>query len=466
MFKQTFAAAFCLIVEAAPVAAPPATWRLDFYHTGGKNGEVFSVDRIVVEPLSWPGSRKNDVDRTGFGSYFFELRDTTGKVLFSRGYSPIYAEWLTTDEAATQNKTFHESLRFPAITSKADIVVFRRDKNNNRFVEAWRTRIDPNDMFIDRSIPPHYEPIVVEKHGDPQNKVDILFLGDGYTAAECQVKFRRDARRMADVFFSVEPYKTHRKDFNIWGLCPPSPKSGISRPSTGVHIASPVGATYDVFGSERYVLTMDNRAFRTIASNAPYEFVEILANSKTYGGGGLYNIFATVAVDNEWANYLFIHEFGHHFAALADEYYTSPVAYQTPEKIIEPWEPNVTALEDPKNLKWKALATPVAPIPTPWPKEEFETYSRQIQARRAKIRAERRPESEMSALFREERTFDSALFANARYGKTIGAFQGANYDAKAFYRPAIDCIMFSRDNVPFCPVCRHTIEQVIEAYSR
>jgi hypothetical protein len=271
---------------------------------------------------------------------------------------------------------------------------------------------------------------------------------------------------MADVFFSVEPYKTHRRDFNIWGLCPPSPKSGISRPSTGVHIATPVRATYDVFGSERYVLTMDNRAFRTIASNAPYEFVEILANSKTYGGGGLYNIFATVAVDNDWANYVFIHEFGHHFAALADEYYTSPVAYQTPEKIIEPWEPNVTALEDPKNLKWKSLATAGAPIPTPWPKEQFETFSRAIQARRAKIRAERRPESEMSALFREERAFDSALFANAPNGKKTGAFQGANYDAKAFYRPAIDCIMFSRDNVPFCPVCRHTIEQVIEAYTR
>ncbi|HUQ20719.1 MAG TPA: M64 family metallopeptidase [Gemmatimonadaceae bacterium] len=465
MLKQLLAAALCIVAEAASVSVPANTWRLDFYHTGGKSGEVFSVDKVVVEPLPWPGSAKNNVDSTGFGSYFFELRDTTGKVLFSRGYSPIYAEWLTTDEAANENRTFHESLRFPALTATADIVVFKRDENN-RFVEAWRTRIDPKDMFIDRSTPARYQPIAVEKHGDPQNKVDILLLGDGYTAAECEAKFRRDTKRMAAVFFSVEPYKSHRNEFNIWGLCPPSPKSGISRPSTGVHIATPVGTTYDIFGSERYVLTMDNRAFRTVASNAPYEFVEILANSKTYGGGGLYNIFATVAVDNEWANYVFIHEFGHHFAALADEYYTSPVAYQTPQNIIEPWEPNVTALKDPKNLKWKSLATPGAPIPTPWPKEQFEVYSRQIQARRAKIRAERRPESEMSALFREERAFDSALFANAPNGKMIGAFQGANYDAKAFYRPAIDCIMFSRDNVPFCPVCRHTIEQVISAYSR
>lgn len=467
MIRQFLAASACLVTQAASIAptAIPNTWRLDFYHTGGKSGEVFSVDRVVVEPLAWPGSARNNVDSTGYGSYFFELRDTTGKVLFSRGYSPIYAEWLSTEEAATQNRTFHESLRFPAITGKADVVVFRRNENN-RFVEAWRTRIDPSDMFIDRSTPKHYDPIPVEVHGGPRTKVDILLLGDGYTAAECAAKFRRDTRRMADVFFSVEPYKSHRNDFNIWGLCPPSPKSGISRPSTGVHIATPVGATYDIFGSERYVLTLDNRAFRNIAANAPYEFVEILANSKTYGGGGLYNIFATVAVDNEWANYIFIHEFGHHFAALADEYYTSPVSYQTPTKIVEPWEPNVTALKDRNNLKWKYLVKLGTPVPTPWPKEKFEAAEKSFQARRAKIRADRRPESEMSALFREERGFAEALFASSPNSKSVGAFQGANYDAQAFYRPSIDCIMFTRDNVPFCPVCRHTIEGVITAYTR
>ena len=446
---------------SSPVAPP--TWRLDFYHTGGKSGEVFSVDRVVVEPLPWAGAAGKNIDKTGFGSYRFEVRDTTGQILYSRGYSPIYAEWMTTGEEQTQNQTFHESLRFPAPSSKVDVVVFKRDAMN-RFAEAWRTRVDPASMFVDRSVPPRYTPIEVERHGDPSKKVDILLLGDGYTAAECGVKFRRDTRRMANALFAVEPYKSRRTDFNVWGLCPPSPQSGVSRPSTGVHIATPVGATYDVFGSERYVLTMNNRAFRTIASNAPYEFVTILVNSKTYGGGGLYNIYSTVAVDNEWANYLFIHEFGHHFAALADEYYTSPVAYQTPATIIEPWEPNVTALLDKPNLKWKALATPGAAIPTPWPKAELEAYSRAVQARRAKLRADRRPESEMSALFREERAFDSTLFARSPNAKTIGAFQGANYDANAFFRPAIDCIMFTRDNVPFCPVCRKTIQDVIDAH--
>ena len=463
--KGTLAALTWLAAVAAAGTAPPATWRLDFYHTGGKSPEVFSVDKFVVEPLAWPGSPGDYVDSTGFGSYRFEVRDTTGRVLYSQGYSPIFAEFMTTEEAASENRTFHESLRFPALSVTADIVVFKRDPDN-KFTEAWRTRIDPRDMFIDRSSPKRYTPIQVEHHGDPRTKVDILLLGDGYTAAECASKFRRDTRRMADALFAVQPYKRRRNDFNVWGLCPPSPQSGISRPSTGVHIATPVGATYDFFGSERYVLTNDNRAFRTIASNAPYEFVTILVNSKTYGGGGLYNIYSTAAVDNDWANYLFVHEFGHHFAALADEYYTSPVAYQPPTKVVEPWEPNVTALLDPNNLKWKDLATPGTPVPTPWPKDEFEKYSRALQARRAKIRADRRPESEMSALFREEKAFDSTLFASAKYGKSTGAFQGANYDAKIFYRPAIDCIMFTRDNVPFCPVCSRTIENVIDSHIR
>ncbi|HEX2723021.1 MAG TPA: M64 family metallopeptidase [Gemmatimonadaceae bacterium] len=462
--KRFLAAALCLAVSTAAVAPPPATWRLDFNHTGGPGVEIFSLDKIFVEPLPWSGHPGNNLDRTGFGTYRFEVRDTDGRVLFSRGYSPIFAEWITTVEAEKANRTFHESLRFPAPGKVVDIVVFKRDASN-RFAEAWRTRVDPTDMFIDRSVRPTAKPLRVEYNGDPAVKVDVLLLGDGYTGAECQTKFVRDVRRMSNSLFSVEPYKSRRRDFNVWGLCPPSPRSGVSRPSTGVHIASPVGTTYDTFGSERYVLTTDNRAFRAIAAAAPYEFVTILVNSHTYGGGGLYNIYSTVAVDNEFANYLFIHEFGHHFAALADEYYTSPVAYQPPLAIIEPWEPNVTALLDRDRLKWRDLVTHGVPIPTPWPKERFEAFSHDLQARRAKIRAERRPESEMSALFREERAFDSALFASAKHARDVGAFQGANYDAKAFYRPAIDCIMFTRDNVPFCPVCQRAIAQVIDYYS-
>ena len=294
----------------------------------------------------------------------------------------------------------------------------------------------------------------------------MLLLGDGYTAEECAGDFRADARRLADVLFAHEPFHHRRDDFNVWGLCPPSAESGVSRPSTGLHRRTPVGATYDAFGSERYLLTFDNRAWRDVAAWAPYEFVEVLANSETYGGGGIFNLFATVAIDSDWSDYVFIHEFGHHFAGLADEYYTSPVAYEAPAEITEPWEPNVTALLDPEHPKWGDLVADGTPVPTPWPKDVFEAHQKAIQARRKEIRAANGPESVMSALFREERAFTTTgLFSAAEHAGEVGAFQGANYDAKVFYRPQIDCIMFTRDEVPFCAVCQRALEDVIDRYA-
>ncbi len=206
-----------------------------------------------------------------------------------------------------------------------------------------------------------------------------------------------------DTLFTVAPFKQRRDDFNVWGLCPISSEAGISRPSLGIHVRSAVGATYDAFGSERYILTFDNRAFREVASNAPYEVVVILVNGRTYGGGGIFNLYSTVAADSVWAPYLFVHEFGHHLAGLADEYFTSETAYESDPVRPEPWEPNVTALRDPKQVKWQSLLSPATPIPTPWNRDGFQNWEAEIQKRRKQIRAERRPESEMDALFREEK---------------------------------------------------------------
>jgi hypothetical protein len=328
-----------------------------------------------------------------------------------------------------------------------------------------QTRIDPADPYVVRAPPPRQDLIAIEQHGDPTDKVDLLLLGDGYTAAECAAKFASDGRRMAAALFSHEPFASRRADFNVWGLCPPSAESGIARPSTGTQRRTPVGATYDAFGSERYVLTFDNRALRDVAAWAPYEFISILVNSATYGGGGIYGAFATVAVDNDWAEYLFVHEFGHHFAALADEYYTSPVAYAPVAQVVEPWEPNVTALLDGQPLKWRDLVQPGTPVPTPWPKQEFEARQREFQARRKEIRAQNRPESEMTALFREEKAYTTRLFRSARYAQDTGAFQGANYDAQAYYRSQLDCVMFTRNEVPFCRLCQRALEQVIDLYA-
>jgi hypothetical protein len=447
------------------IFAAPKTMRLDFYHTGNAAQELFSVDRIVIEPLPWPGNPSRAIDETNLGKYLFEVRDQkTNRLLYSRGFASIYGEWETTDEAKIVTRTFPESLRFPAPAAPVQILLKKRDAKNF-FREIWTTSVDPKDIFIaDAKMTPPGRVIEVERNGDPSVKVDLLILGDGYTAAE-QGKFERDARRLAATLFQTSPFKERRKDFNVWALSPPATESGISRPSTGVHRASPLGATYDAFGSERYVLTFDNAAFRRTASFAPYDFVEILANNQTYGGGGIFNLYSTVAADSAWSAYVFVHEFGHHFAALADEYYTSPVAYAPATERIEPWEPNVTALLDPANLKWKDLVSPDTPLPTPWEKEAFETYSREIQRRRREIRSQNRPEQEMDALFREELAHEKDLFARGKYANRVGAFEGANYEAKGFYRPQVDCIMFTRTDA-FCAVCRRAIERVIDMYSR
>ncbi|MEP6717593.1 MAG: IgA Peptidase M64 [bacterium] len=465
---------FLLVLSTSAFAAP-RTMRLDYYHTGDAKQEVFSIDRVVIEPLPWPGDLSKLIDSTNLGKYFFEVRDQpTKRVLYSRGFASIYGEWETTDEAAAIKRTFSESLRFPAPDTPVEIVLKKRDAKND-WQDIWSTTIDPKDIFIDRSRQAAPAPLIaIQKMGDPASKVDLLLLGDGYTARETK-KFVADARRLVDVLFATSPFKDHRKDFNVWGLCPPADESGISRPSTGIYHDSPVGATYDAFGSERYVLTFDNHALRKVAQFAPYEFIEILANNRTYGGGGIFNLYSTVAVHNAFANYVFVHEFGHHFAGLADEYYTSAVAYNPSAEHIEPWEPNVTALRPPSDkagiagdlrsvLKWRDLVSPDTPIPTPWNKEEFEKYSREIQKRRAQIRKDKLPENVMEALFREELKHEETMFAQEKYAGKVGAFEGANYEPKGYYRPEIDCIMFTRTN-HFCAVCRRAIERIIGLYS-
>ena len=456
-----------ILILASSVFGATQTMRLDYYHSGDAAQEIFSVDRIVIEPLPWPGSPAQNIDDSNMGKYLFEVRDAASKqLLYSRGFASIYGEWETTDEAKTAKRTFQESLRFPAPAAPVSVVLKKRDARNV-FKEIWTTTVDPADQFIDRSKPvAPAQLITIQKTGDSEKKVDFLILGDGYTAAEAK-KFEADARRMTEVLFATSPFKENRRHFNVWGLCPPSAESGISRPSTGVYRDSPIGATYDAFGSERYVLTFDNRALRRTAQFAPYEFIEILVNNRTYGGGGIFNLYSTVSSDNAFGNYVFVHEFGHHFAGLADEYYTSSVSYAPATDRVEPWEPNVTALMDVSSLKWRHLVSPLAnttPIPTPWNKEAFETYSREIQKRRGQLRKDKRPEEEMEALFREELAHTQKMFAAEKHFGQVGAFEGAMYEARGYYRPEVDCIMFSRSD-KFCKVCREAIVRVIKMYS-
>jgi IgA Peptidase M64/Peptidase M64 N-terminus len=451
--------AFLVAPPPPPPAAAPRTLRLDYVHTGTASEERFALDGLVLEG-PWPGPTDRLIDDTNLGKYTFEVEDAaSGRVLYSRGFASVFGEWETTDEAANVARAFHESVRFPEPAAKARVVLRKRERAGG-FRDVWAVEVDPKDPAIDRA-PPVGVVWPVVRNGEPRDKVDVLLMGDGYTAAEMD-KWHGDARRLAELLFAVSPFKERRRDFNVWAVDTPAEESGVARPSDGIWRRSPLRAQYDAFGSERYVLTFDNKRLREAAAPAPYEFVEIVVNDRKYGGGGIFNLFATVSADSAWAPYVFVHEFGHHFAGLADEYYTSAVAYGSPDGRPEPWEPNATA--DAHAEKWKDLITPGTPLPTPWPKEAFEALQKEIQARRQEIRAQKRPEEEMDALFREERERTAKLLESGPYAKAVGAFEGAMYEAKGYYRPQSDCIMFTRAPA-FCAVCRRAIERIIDLYA-
>ena len=464
-FIHSLAGAVLATLAMAAAAAQPATVRVDYLHSGNALAETYALERVVIEPLPWPGAMDRTIDDTDRGINRVEVVDAkTGRLLYSRGFSTIFGEWRSTEEAAKASRAFGESVRFPKPDRPVRVRILKRDERN-AFSIVWSAEIDTDGMDVVRKQPPApARPIPIRVSGPSPQKVDLLILGDGYTGAEMK-KFEQTARRLADYLFTVSPFRERAADFNVWALAVPTQESGVSRPSTGTHHASALNTRYDIFGSERYVLTTDNRALRDIAQHAPYEFIEILVNNDTYGGGGIYGQFSTAAANNDWANYLFVHEFGHHFAGLADEYYTSPVAYQSSGERVEPWEPNVTALHDPANVKWRRHVTPGTPLPTPWPKAEYEAHSREYQKVRAQLRKDNRPESEMNRLFRDDLAWTDALFSKAPHAKAVGAFEGANYEATGYYRSQQQCLMFDRSEA-FCGVCAEAIGQTIDLYSR
>ncbi|MDH3432801.1 MAG: IgA Peptidase M64, partial [Gammaproteobacteria bacterium] len=433
-------------------------------HTGNAETELFSLDQVVIEPMPWTGNMHQPLDTTLRGKYAFEIVDAeTDEIAWSRSFSSIYGEWETTGEARNINRTFHESLRFPMHDSEFDVVLKKRGPGN-AFAEIWRIRLDPDDYMVHRESAMYADQVVaIHESGDPGEKVDLLLLGDGYTADEHE-QFIAKAHELTEILFATSPFKERKDDFNVWALAPAAAESGVSRPSTNTYRDSPIGARYDSFRSERYVLTFDNKKMRRVASSTPYDFIEILTNTETYGGGGIYGLFSTAAANSEWAPYLFVHEFGHHFAGLADEYYTSSVAYESPLEIVEPYEPNVTALLNPEALKWKHLVAPNTPLPTPWPKAEFEEHSIAVQERRARMRAENVSEAEMNELFRFTKDHVERLFSTSEYRNSVGAFEGANYESEGFYRSEQNCLMFTRTDY-FCLVCRAAINEVIDEYT-
>jgi hypothetical protein len=436
---------------------------------GDSKSEMISIDRIYRYG-SWAGSMKNLIDNLNNGKYYVKIYDLkSGKLIYSKGFDTYFGEYQTSAEALNGiMKTYHESALIPFPKNKVKFSIEKRDAKNN-LVEIFNSEINPNDQYIIKEI------IKKDNKGDPHLKIDLAVLGDGYTKNETE-KFQKDFERLVKTLFEIEPYKSNNDKFNFYGLLKPSEESGSDEPGANIYKNTALGTTFYSLGSERYLLTEDNKTMRDVAANVPYDAIIIIVNHNRYGGGGIYNLYCTLTSDNQWFEYLFLHEFGHSFAGLADEYYTSDVAYNEFYKIdIEPVEPNLTALISKDEFKWKEFITPGTEIPSLWEKAQFDSMDLKWQVERralnekiAELKRNNSNSEEISKFREEYNRKDNShseevynFLKNSKYWGKIGAFEGAGYLSKGLFRPMIDCLMFSKGKKPYCKICEKAVFNVI-----
>lgn len=395
------------------------TLRLDYFRTGNHETEIISIDEMIEEPY-WGGSKTKLIDAFNYGNHKFEVFDfATETLIFSSASSSLFSEWQTTDEARETWRTFNETFVFPFPLNKVFIVFSTRDKKNIWF-ENFRYTIDPASIFISRERKAVYPVFEVLVATDSWKALDVVFLPEGYTQNEI-AKFRSDCLRFAEYLLKAKPYSENTHQINIRAVLAPSGESGADVPGTNTWKQTVMNSNFYTFGLDRYLTTMDVKSIRNLAANVPYDQIVILVNSQQYGGGGIYNYYAITTTDHLRTDYVFIHEFGHSFAALGDEYYSSEVAYNDYYSLdVEPWEPNITTMVD-FQAKWQDMLDAETPVPTP---------------------------------------------AEDQYKATVGVVEGGGYTAKGVYRPFYDCTMKSAGYDNFCPVCIRAIQMKIEFHSR
>jgi hypothetical protein len=457
------------------------TMRIDYFHIGDNKTEIITIDQIYLYGI-WAGNKKNMIDNFNNGCYYVKIYDlSANKLIYSKGFDSFFREYTTTDKAEQGIlRTYHESVLIPAPKAKVLFSLEKRDKQNNLEL-LFKREIDPLNVDIIREDITD-QTVKIFNHiinGTPDKKVDIVILGEGYSN-EKEEKYQSDLKRFSDLLLNSQPYKSYLPNFNIYGVLKFSRQSGADEPRAGVYKNTVLNTTFNSLGSERYLMTEDNKSLRDISAAVPYDAIYIMVNHKRYGGGGIYNLYCTFTSDNQWSEYLFLHEFGHSFAGLADEYYTSDITYNDffPQG-VEPVEPNITAMLDPANIKWKSLLSDGLEIPTPWEKEEFDQMDYQWQKERrglntkiAELKKNKASQEEIAAAEKEYAEKDLAhaqkveryLRSCKNWGK-VGVFEGAGYMAKGLYRPMINCIMFSKINKSYCRVCEEAIIRMIKYYS-
>jgi len=456
------------------------TMRIDYHHIWDGSKELISLDRIYREG-EWAGSRNVLPDPFKYGKYRIELfTEDNKKMIFSKGFDSYFGEYITTDDASKGiKKTYHETALIPYPSSKS-LFKIERILSKGNSLTLFSKVIDPKSVNI-ISEKQEKDIKVIKVHGDgkPEVSLDIAIVAEGYTESE-EDKVRKDLDKVRDIFFSQEPYSTFRDKINIYGLFKPSDENGTDEPRIESFKNTSVDTTFNSMGSPRYLLTESNKKLRDITSAAPCDAVLIMVNSSRYGGGGIYNSFCTFTIDNEQVAYLILHEFGHSFSGLADEYYSSSVAYnEFYPRGTEPVEPNITALLKPGGLKWSGQASESTKLPTGWNKDEFDRMNMEFGKTRKKLNLKIEeltrngaPEKEISKakraiellMLRKEKENSDFFKRTGKLG-IVGAFEGAGYSSEGLYRPMQDCIMFTIGKKPYCKVCEKAVEEMIRKYT-
>ena len=457
------------------------TLRIDIYQTGDAKEEIVTIHQIYQEGI-WPESKTDLIPPFDYGRYVYKLYDVaSNRLIFSRGFDTMFAEYKTTSPAlAGEKRVFERSLRLPLPKRPVLFVVEKRDKRHLLHPIFDRT-IDPADYHIIRESPAAGDAVLeVQIKGDPHDKVDLVFLAEGYAAAE-KDKFKSDLERMTAFLFSVEPYRSSKSRFNIRGIFRPSPESASDEPRQRAYKKTILNASFNAFDLDRYMLIEEDHLMHAIAGQVPYDAIIVLVNSARYGGGSIALDYCVSTVDFPTSPQVFIHELGHSFAYLADEYYQSEVSYNDFYPTgIEPIEANITALLDPANVKWKDLLAPGIGVPTEYGKEEIEALqaerrkNREAQAKGIEEAKERSASpKETQRIEEKHKKADTVLIAKietvrkkyADLVDKVGVFEGAGYASKGLYRPMMYCLMISNPKNEFCRVCERAIARMIDFYS-
>lgn len=388
--------------------------RVDFALSGNLKSQSAAIQGLREEPV-WGGPVKNLIDKFNYGGYYINVYDkATNKLIYSRGFNTLFEEWRSTEQAKTETQSWTNSASAPFPKVPVYVEITARDKADMQFHPLLKQEVDPKSIFIDRGKLKANKVHQIQKSGDSTEKVDLVFIAEGYTADE-QEKFVADANRFTEALFATPPFTTRRNDFNVWAVCLVSEESGTDVSGKGIFKNTALNSGYYTFGVDRYLTTPDMKSIRDAVWNVPCDAIFLLINTDMYGGGGMYNFYACGTADNPRTPVVFTHEFGHSFAGLADEYFSSEVAYQDFYNLkYEPWEPNITTLVD-FGSKWKDLLPADTPIPTP---------------------------------------------LDAGHKDKAGVFEGGGYLSKGIYRPMDHCMM--RDYAPFCPACSRAILQMVD----